>query len=284
MMLSEDMLNFRPKLKENFILYSREELDGFYTIRFDCPFITSEVLLNNSFVKIFYAFNGENSIRDIIDYIVGEYKGAVKEIVSKDVEHVLQLLMQMQGILWEGENPFIKSFTKEIDSGYKIYLANYSDIDKIDKLLKISDEKSDDPDSKYIRYFNPLIGGEAASRENVMAGFAGEQYSFIVEKDKEIAGFFSFEHSTSTVNCLKLFILDENAGATAKYLKYAISLIPKNKLDKTKCFRAFLLNENSGPLLEGLKQAGFEKSLLLENELGRGIHIKELNYFIKETA
>lgn len=279
MSLNADMLEFKPKLKKNLITYCREEKKGFYTIRFDSPFIGSEVVLNDTFVKIINALNGENSIKNIIHYLMKTYKDAVEDNVKKDVSEVLNMLFNAQGITWAGENPFINKFTKNIDKDCKVYLANYTDIEKISKLINVSKINSHNENEKYITYINPFNGKESINKDSILINM-GSALNFIVEKNDEIVGSFSFGFSSAKINCLQYFIFDKVVGHISEYLNYAISIIQKDKFNNAKCFRAYLLNEDNFLLKEKLNEIGFTKTITLENELGKGTDVQEFNYYV----
>lgn len=280
MSLNADMLGFKPNLKKDLITYSRKEKNGFYTIRFDTPFITNEVVLNNTFVKIMTAINGQNSIEDIIHYLMEIYKDVVEDTVIKDVCKVLKMLFNIQGITWVGKNPFLNRFTKNIDKDCKIYLANYTDIEKIIDLINLSKINSDNHSERYITYLNPFYGKDSIDKDKILVNFGYNQSLFIIEKNNQIVGSFSFGFISAQINCLQYLIFNKEIEYISEYLSYAISLIQENKFDKTKCFRAYLLNEDNFLLKEKLNKIGFNKTLILENELGKGIDVQEINYYI----
>lgn len=277
MKLNMDMLNFKPKLKEDLITYSRKEKNGFYTIRFNSPLMGNEIVLNNTFINIMNAFNGKNSIQDIICSFMSMYKDAVEDTLSKDICEVLKFLTNIQGITWLGTNPFISSFEKDINEYYKIKLANYTDIDTIMNFINTS--QTDFNKANYISYVNPFEGKKIMCKNNILVNLTIGQ-NFIVEKNGQVVGNFSFQFSSSKINCMQYFVFNKEISDISKCINYAISIIQKNKFSKAKCFRTYLLNQTDFLLKDKLKETGFTKTMLLKNELGSGIDVQELNYYV----
>lgn len=274
MNFSKEVLNFKPKITEDFISYSRDERNGTFSFRFKNS-ISGEVLLNHTFEKVISKFNGENSISDVIKYIMEMYKDAPEDLVSKDVIDIVNKLIQWQGISWVGKNPFLNNKTYEIEKDTIICLSNYSEVENINDLVRDMKCNKDN----YLVYANSLLADKDFNEETIFEALLGKQAIFNIKRNDKLCGAIIFENDGVSINILKFAIFNKEINDISKYINYAMSEVAKIPKMNTKCFRAHLIEDNDSVIKEALKKLDFNRIIILKDELGKGIDVEELSYF-----
>ena len=126
------MLEYKPELPKSAITYLRKEKNSTCTIKF----ITnkSEHNVNESFVKFIDLFNGQNSVKDIIEVFRNIYPQVPVSTFENDILDMIVKLDDLQVLKSDNNNPFLSKLELQLNENHKICLANYTDFLKLKTL------------------------------------------------------------------------------------------------------------------------------------------------------
>lgn len=274
MSLSEEILTFKPMIREGFITYFRDEGNGNFSYRFKNS-LSGEVLLNITFKEIIGQLDGKTSVGSIINHIVSLYKDAPKDLVSRDVLHILKKLIEWQGIEWKGENPLLNNKKIEIADGITLSIMNYLDQGEIHNFIKsVNDDKE-----KYFTYFNTVLLGLEFNEHLIVKAQMGKQVCFGVKRNDKLIGLIIFENDRNIITRIKFAAFSKEIRDVEKCIKTAMSEMAQIYSIKTKCFKVHIREKEDSTIRNCFKKLEFNKAIFLKNELGQGIDVEELSCF-----
>ena len=130
MEFTETVLNFKPKVLENYIVYNRRENSVKYLNKTRYENNTEKVV-NQTFMEYLALFNGNYTIRDIINIKTREY-GIDSEAIKRDLLFVINKLINLQ-LLGGEDNPFIIVSSKRINQELVLQNVTYNQIRSVKK-------------------------------------------------------------------------------------------------------------------------------------------------------
>lgn len=130
MEFTETVLNFKPKVLENYIVYTRRESSGKYLIKTRYEGI-SEKVVNQTFMEYLALFNGNYTIRDIINIKTREY-GIDSETIQRDLLFIINKLVNLQLLAGE-DNPFVIVSSKRINQELVLKNVTYNQVESVKK-------------------------------------------------------------------------------------------------------------------------------------------------------
>ena len=217
-------------------------------------------------MQIMKCLNGNISIGDIINYISNLYSNVDYELVKRDVIDVLYKLTKVEGIEWNGENPFMASFLGKIDNRYSIVLSTYKERSNIVNYIKNNQDKNN--------YYNPYINYFDFEQEILL----DSTYTFIISNENsKISGVLFFKKISNTIINLTACIFNKEIVNVYKYINYAINTISKINNNNVRYYRVYTTDIDSNFINEELSKLEFEETITLKNELGKDINIIEWN-------
>lgn len=277
MKLSNEMLEYKPYLLENSILYLRKEKNSTYTIRFVSNKL--EQIVNESFISLLNFFDGNNSVRNIIEIFSKSYPNVPQKVFEDDISNVIITLSDLQLLRSDEENPFLPKLKVQINEFQELYLANYTDFSEIKLFLEHTKNKENK--FNYMEYYNPLrIETEYDSANLIANAIRNKEYIFILKENNEIKSILNFNQEKSILVSLEYMKIEKKLKNIGEIINFALTTILKITKDDLNIFRINLLKSENRELVSILKDIGFEQLCLLKNELGNSIDIEEYNYYV----
>lgn len=277
MEIQDDMLNCIPQFNEEFVVYKREENEGYVSIKTLFPSGASELLINETSKDIIDLCNGENTIIDIVDKMQSIYNGVDRKVLEKDLMNNLLTLNYRQLIIWKNGNPFFNRYKTELDNKYTVELVDAQDVKKvIEFLTSINIEDKD-----AILYKTPFIYDHLLNDQNLRLGYLGSrQFIFILKDGEEIKGTLGISVPQPTaVGSIMFYALKDSVVSSNEFLNYVFALIPQIYNEVITAYRAHIVeNKYENNFEDVLENNGFTNTIVLEDELGRGINVKEYTY------
>lgn len=275
--LSNEMLEYKPYLLENSILYLRKEKNSTYTIRFVSNKL--EQIVNESFISLLNFFDGNNSVRNIIEIFSKSYPNVPQKVFEDDISNVIITLSDLQLLRSDEENPFLPKLKVQINEFQELYLANYTDFSEIKLFLEHTKNKENK--FNYMEYYNPLrIETEYDSANLIANAIRNKEYIFILKENNEIKSILNFNQEKSILVSLEYMKIEKKLKNIGEIINFALTTILKITKDDLNIFRINLLKSENRELVSILKDIGFEQLCLLKNELGNSIDIEEYNYYV----
>lgn len=205
--LSNEMLEYKPYLLENSILYLRKEKNSTYTIRFVSNKL--EQIVNESFISLLNFFDGNNSVRNIIEIFSKSYPNVPKKVFEDDISNVIITLSDLQLLRSDEENPFLPKLKVQINEFQELYLANYTDFSEIKLFLEHTKNKENK--FNYMEYYNPLrIETEYDSANLIANAIRNKEYIFILKENNEIKSILNFNQEKSILVSLEYMKIEKN--------------------------------------------------------------------------
>lgn len=267
-------LLLKPELMRDLIIYTREEKKGYYTFRFNTPALENETLLNSVCTTIISMCDGSNTIYEILCFLKSKYNVA-EDILLKDLMKTLEQFTYFQLISWKEENPFEKTYTKELNNNYLIKTIGYEQIYSCTEYIReISDKNT---------YINPYLNESSILDPTLLktGHLTKAQFIFgLFNKDNLEGILICANNAKTSVNTIIYFSTLKNVTSQIRKdffeeaLEMTISL-SKKKITK---FRLFTNNERD----EKMMFPKFNKDYILKNELSFGKDIIEYNYNLYE--
>lgn len=273
MNLTNEMLSYKPKLFKDFIMYKRDEGKGLWVTRFRNNSLR-EQMVNDTFIKIAESFNGKNTIEKIIDTMANMYKNVDKNLLAKDIVITLYKIIGMDGLEFNGHNPFVESVYIETDQGYKVSLGDINNIHKIRDYIRMYESSMQNNLRCYVNPISDKSGIIFKVNQNKIL-------SCLIEKDENVCGVILCSNVKGYVNTIDQIIINENHTENIdEIIKSALSVFYKVIEYDTKCFRAHI-GENTSLFFEKyFKDSGLYDIKLLEDEVGIDRNIYECNFYI----
>ncbi|MCB5953040.1 PqqD family protein [Enterococcus sp. BWT-B8] len=196
------LIEFLPKIVENFFVYRRSEPDGGETIKVGSATFPTK-LINKQFTEILNLCNGETSILEMIEIQSVRYPSISRETIQADVIHVVQILTEM-GALSNNPNPFfqkIELLTQDnclvVNSPYSHYLQLRKFIEKIEAIE---------------HYKNPSSSTSLLSSLSIGRCFPDsiKGYYFHILKDEQLVGVIIWGSMIPTIYTLEYVSFLEN--------------------------------------------------------------------------
>lgn len=272
--ISDEMLDYKPYLPKDSIIYLRKEKNSTYTIRFISSKLEQNV--NEAFISLINLFDGNNSVKSIIEKLRKKYSNISIDVFKSDIINVIIFLSELQLLIENGENPFLSRFKIQITDIQKLYLANYTDFFKIKEFFESTPNKSN-----YIEYYNPLkIGKNYSEIVLINNAIKNKEYLFILEENEDIKLIINLKRERESLVSLEYMKIEKNLKNVDKIINYVLISILKIDKYNLRVFRANFFKDDNKNLVAILKDVGFGKAFLLKDELGNSIDIEEYNYYI----
>lgn len=269
MLTNNDILNMKPTLIKEKIIYCREEKGGYFSYRFNTPALENEIIVNSVCVTIINMCNGINSVNDIVNYIVNKYN-VDREKILKDVLHTLNQFTVFQLIKWDN-NPFKRKIKQKISNNYSINLIDFIRINECIDFFKL--------DTTQFDYINPYLDDRFIYDSNLLntGELTKSQYIYTLEEENKLLGVLICAiNPKSTVTSVLAVAFDSNVDSNIKKIFFDTAIETTTTISEKRItkYRVYLIEGENFPNTP----LPFRKEIVLNDELGFGINLEEYNY------
>jgi hypothetical protein len=265
------MENQIPILKEENILYKREEYEGHLTIIPKYHPETRELVINQTGTQILKFCNGLRDLEEIEKDMLNLYPQVSTDILKRDVLSTVAKFSRLGILEWKGENPFLDGKEEPISDQFSMVIGQETDIQRIENFINtsgiFSDEKNTDSMTLY-KYHDPYINKleyiEANLRLKLFNYF--EEFFMLVENN-EICGIISLNPSLigSTAAIFRMVIVP--VDHFIHLINYAETNIQYISVTPTPITKSKILEDTRHVLNNKMKKDLFEQGYKIEGEL-----------------
>lgn len=273
-MESNNIMQLKPELLKDLIIYTRKEKKGYHTFRFNTPALENETLLNSVCTNILNLCNGINTIQEIVEILVESYNMSHEKIL-KDLLKTLEQFTYFQLISWKGNNPFEPKIVKQINNKYIIKRIDFEQIQDCVNFIRENDKNKS--------YINPYLNDNSLLDRTLLktGHLTSSQFLFGLFDDDTLQGVLICANNAKTsVNTIIYYSVSNNITKETKKCFFDTALEITTSMSKQKItkFRLFF-KERTDLTFTSLP---FCEEYVLKNELGFNEDLLEYNYNIYE--
>lgn len=257
MQIKSMILNFKPRLNNNYIIFSREERNGYITLKKSNNSNLSEIV-NSSYHDVLTLCDGKNSIDDIIISIMTKYSDAPRHLVEGDVIKTIEKLTIDRAINLKG-NPFIIEEKVKISGDLELKTISTNDFSFMKKFLEPTNEK------KYKVSKNPFYADLTVNSLIQNRGFNLNKLNFIITisniTDNKLCGFLIWTIRNKNIVELQYFARDSSiSNFDKKILKNGIALVSKALKSNSITYKIFVTQDidDDRDLILNIKSLNFQ--------------------------
>lgn len=275
--VTEQVPVFRP---EN-LMYSREEKEGYITIRPARHPETNEIVLNITAKQIMKLCDGHRNVGEIIRQIQQSFPGVVPERITRDVYTMLSNMTYLTVLDWTGPNPFHEPHLSDLGQGWSGRIASAEDA----PALATFSREAVPP--LYQREANPTLPPSYFTQVSIeQALFARSDTYFVLEHEGQLHGVVSLHLPYpygSRLGTVQLVAVARDCPVREQFLQYTLDMVAVIATTPATGLRAYRHHgrDDQANLDSLLQTVGFAVETVLQDELGYGQDVDVLRYSLR---
>ncbi len=281
------MDNAVPIFSKDYLLYFRDEKEGYMTLISKEHPETMELIINPTSKQILELCNGKRTISDIYKTFEKWYPQVSKKKLHMDIIKALSNFSRLGIIKWEGKNPFVNEMREEIDNNIYMlvgYEEHFSLIMNFLNSFGIPQQKYNIAHNYYF-YLNPLSipnheYRDVAIRQKLFS--YSEEFFLIRRKDKTI-GLITvsvpiYQKGKSKAGVINLIVVEKKNKILDYAFDYILRIFPIFSIVQPTKIKIFLEKEDD-EIIAHLKEKGFKLEGKVKNEIDFDKNLVVYSYY-----